>query len=121
MSSITPIELDITIQIPCPVLVKFLFCLDAFDQMIELFLTHIFHPKIVHNQCEQDGVCGMLPQAGGVWTFKISMGEQTLSQQFVCQNTGLGEIPHCAAHLKVNKPDQCKVVQIILHSYLFWK
>jgi hypothetical protein len=46
----------------------------------------------------------MLPQAGGVWTFEISVGEQTLLQQLVCQNTGLGESPHCAAHLKVNEP-----------------
>ncbi len=26
-----PIKLDTTIQIPCPVLVEFVFCLDAFD------------------------------------------------------------------------------------------
>ncbi len=46
----------------------------------------------------------MLPEAGGVWTFKISMGEQMLLQQLVCQNTGLGESLHCVAHFKVNKP-----------------
>jgi hypothetical protein len=63
----------------------------------------------------------MLPQAGGVWTFEISVGEQTFLQQFVCENAGLGESPHCAAHLKVNKPIQCKFVKIILRSYPFWK
>jgi hypothetical protein len=67
--------------------------------MINVFLTHIFHPKIVHNQREQDGARGMLPQTGGVWTFEISVGEQTPLQEFVCQNAGLGEAPHCAAHL----------------------
>jgi hypothetical protein len=54
--------------------------------MIDVFLTltHIFHTKIFHDQREQDGAHGMLPQTGGVGTFEISVGEQTLSQQFVC-------------------------------------
>jgi hypothetical protein len=99
----------------------FVFHLDAFDQMVNMFLTHIFYPKIVRNQCEQDGVCGMLSQAGGVWTFEISVGEQMLLQKFVCQNTCLEVSSHCAAHLKVNKPVQCKFVQIILHLHPFWK
>ncbi len=59
--------------------------------MVDVFLTHIFYPETVHNQCEQDGACGMLPQAGGVWTFEISMGEQALLKQLVSQNTGLGD------------------------------
>jgi hypothetical protein len=52
--------------------------------MINMLLTHIFHSDIVHNQCEQDGACVMLPQAGDVWTFKITLGVQLLSQQFDC-------------------------------------
>jgi hypothetical protein len=82
-----------TIQIPRPVFGKFVFCFDTFDQMVDVFLTHIFYPKIVHNQCERDGACGMLPQAGGVWTFKISVGEQTLLQQFICQKYRPGGVP----------------------------
>ncbi len=114
---IIPIELDTTVQIPCPVHG----CFDAFDYMIDVFLTHIFHSKIVLSQCEQDKACGMLPQTGGVWTLTISVWEQMLLQQFVCQNAGLGEAPHCAAHLKVNNPVQCKFVQIIFCSYSLWK
>ncbi len=75
MSGIIPIELDTTIQISHPIFGKFVFCLDSFDQMVDVFLTHILYPEIAHNQCEQDGACGMLPQAGGVWTFKIFVGE----------------------------------------------
>ncbi len=79
---IIPIEFDSTIKISYPVLGKFIFYFDALDQMICIFLTHIFYPKIVHNQCEQDGACGEFPQTFG--TFEISMWEKTVPRQFIC-------------------------------------
>jgi hypothetical protein len=49
----------------------------------------------------------MFPQAGGVWTFKISVGGQMLLQLFVCQKCRPGGVPTCAAHLKVKKLQVC--------------
>jgi hypothetical protein len=99
---ILPIEFDATIKIARPILGELIFCFDAFDEMICMLFSNIFHAKVVNNYSECDGAFGMFSQTRGIGTLKISVGEKTLTQQFICQITRLGEVPHCAVHLKVN-------------------
>jgi hypothetical protein len=60
-----------------------IFFLQTFDQMVDVLFSNVFNPKITHHQCEGDGVEEMPPEAWGMRTFVILMGEEPLPEQFV--------------------------------------
>jgi hypothetical protein len=47
--TIIPIEFDATIKIARPILGEFIFCFDAFDAMICMLFSNIFHAKFINN------------------------------------------------------------------------
>ena len=49
-----------------------------------------------------------------MFTFVITMGEETFSEQLVCQDACLGKAPHSSTHFKIYKPVLCELVQIVL-------
>jgi hypothetical protein len=51
--------------------------------MINVLLANIFNPKIIDYQLEGDRACKMMPEARGMFTFIIAMGEETFSEQLV--------------------------------------
>jgi hypothetical protein len=82
--------------------------------MVDVFFFNVFNPKIIHHQCEGDGAGEMPPEAWGMRTFVILMGEESLPEQFVGYDSCLWESPYGAAHFKVHKPILCMCVQIVL-------
>ena len=48
--------------------------------MLNVFLAHIFHSKIIDYQCERDKVGKMSPEARGMFTFVIAMGVETFPE-----------------------------------------
>jgi hypothetical protein len=42
-----------------------------------MFLSHVFHPKVIYDQSECDRACGMFPKAGGICAFIVSMWEKS--------------------------------------------
>ncbi len=51
---VIPFQFYTTIKVACPVLGEFIFLLDTPNEMIGVFFTNAFYPKIVHNQRERD-------------------------------------------------------------------
>ena len=56
-----------------------------------------------------------------MFTFVITMGEETFLEQLVCQDACLGKAPHCLMHFKIYKPILCKLVQIVLLPSPGWE
>jgi hypothetical protein len=56
-----------------------------------------------------------------MFTFVITMGEETFSEQLVCQDACLGKTPHCLTHFKIYKSVLCKLVQIVLLPSPGWE
>jgi hypothetical protein len=86
-----------------------------------MLLAHSFNPKIIDYQCERDRVGKMLPKAWGMFTFVITMGEETFLEQLVRQDAYLGKAPHSLTHFKIYKPVLCKRVQIVLLPSPGWE
>jgi hypothetical protein len=70
--------------------------------VVNIFLTRIFHAKIVDNKCEGDGVCCVLPGAGCLLAFEISMGGKAFLEKLVGQDAGLGKSPHGMLYFQIN-------------------
>ena len=82
--------------------------------MINMLPAHRFNPKIIDYQREGDRAGKVAPQAWFMFSLVISMGEETLSEQFVSQYACLRKAPYGASHFEIYIPVLCKLVQIIL-------
>ncbi len=53
--------------------------------MLGMFLANVFHPKVIHNQCELYWLCVMLPETGYQFALLVSVFVQTFFEEFICQ------------------------------------
>ncbi len=51
--------------------------------MVNVFLTCIFYPEIVHDKREGDWACYVIPEARGVRALIISMGGKAFLEELV--------------------------------------
>jgi hypothetical protein len=61
LCSVTPVKFDSAIEIARPIFGKFVLLLYALYEVVRMFLTYIFHPKIVNYQGKGDWPCLMFP------------------------------------------------------------
>jgi hypothetical protein len=80
---VIPFEAYAAVEVAVPIFGEFIFFFDALDKVVDILLTHIFHSKIVDNKCEGDGACRVLPEAGSLLAFKISMGGKEFLEELV--------------------------------------
>jgi hypothetical protein len=89
--------------------------------MIDMFLPHILNSKAIDNQREGDRVGEMPPQTRCMFTLVISMGEESFAEEFIRQDTCLGEAPNSAAQFNVYEPVFCVFLQVVLFSCPGWE
>ena len=56
-----------------------------------------------------------------MFTFVITMGEESFLEQLVRQDACLGKAPHSSTHFKIYKPVLCTFVQIVLLPSQGWE
>ncbi len=86
-----------------------------------MFLPHILNPKVVDNQREEDRTGEMPPQIRCMFTLVISMGEELFAEEFICQDTCLGEAPNGAVQFNVYDPVFWVLLQVVLFSCPGWE
>jgi hypothetical protein len=99
---VIPFEAYAAVEVAVQVLGEFIFLFDAHDKVVDIFLTCIFHAEIVNNKCEGDGACRVLPEAGCLLAFEISVGGKEFLEELVGQDAGLGKSPHGTLHFQIN-------------------
>jgi hypothetical protein len=80
---VIPCEAYAAVEVAIPIFSEFIFFFDALDKVVNILLTLIFHAKIVNNKCEGDGACRVLPEAGSLLAFKISMEGKAFLKELV--------------------------------------
>jgi hypothetical protein len=83
------------VEVAIPILDEFIFLFDVHDKVVDIFLMRIFHAKIVDNKCEGDGACRVLPEAGRLLTFEISVGARRFLRSLLAKMLAWGS-PHTA-------------------------
>ena len=76
--------------------------------------THTFNSEIIDYQREGDRAGKVSPQARGMLTLVITMGEETFLEQLVRQDACLGKAPDSTSHFKIHKPVLQELVEIVL-------
>jgi hypothetical protein len=71
------------VEVSVPIFGEFIFFFDALDKVVDILLTGIFHAEIVDDKCEGDGACRMLPEAGSLLAFEISVGGKAILEELV--------------------------------------
>jgi hypothetical protein len=69
--------------------------------MIYMFSPHILNPKVVDNLREGDRAGEMLSLTRCMFTLVISRGEESFAEEFIHQDTCLGEAPNSVAQFNV--------------------
>ncbi len=80
---VIPFEAYATVEVAVLILGEFIFLFDAHDTVVDIFLTHIFHAEIVNKKCEGDGACRVLPEAGRLLIFEISVEGKAFLEELV--------------------------------------
>ncbi len=80
---IIPFEAYATVEVTVLIFSEFIFFVDALDKVVDILLTRMFHAKIVNDKCEEDGACRVLPEAGSLLAFEISMGGKAFLEELV--------------------------------------
>ncbi len=80
---IIPLEVDAAVEIAVPILCEFIFFLYIPNEVVNVFLTRIFHPEIVHSEREGDWASYVHPEAGSVCALIISVGGKAFLEELV--------------------------------------
>jgi hypothetical protein len=94
--TVIPFKVYAAVEVAVPILGEFIFLFDAHDKVVDIFLMHIFHTKIVDNKCEGDGACRVLPEAGCLLAFKIPGGARHFLRSLLAKMPAWGS--PCMAH-----------------------
>jgi hypothetical protein len=71
-------------------------------EMVEVFKPNIFHPKVINNETELDGMPFVATEAWGGFGFGISFSKKAGSEEIVGKNASLGKAITAMANFEVN-------------------
>ncbi len=61
---VIPFEEYVAVEVAVPILGELILLFDAYDKVVDILLTCIFHAKIVDDKCEGDGACQCFQRLG---------------------------------------------------------
>ncbi len=114
---IIPVKGDATIQVTCPIFGECTCWFNGPNQMANVFLTDIFHPKILHHEREQYWLLLVIPKAWCLDMFVIPEWCQLALKALICKDTRLWQSPNCLSQFQVDKTRIRHCHQVVLFLY----
>jgi hypothetical protein len=93
-SLLIPHEFDAAEEQARPVNGNLVVFLECHLEVMKILHVHDFDAKVIDNEAKGDGPPHVAPQSGCVSALIVSLGGESLFQQIVCKNAGLGETVH---------------------------
>jgi hypothetical protein len=91
--------------------VKFL---EKIKEVVEVFDSNIFYPKVINNQIELDGTPFVAPETRDGFSFIVPFSKKAGLEEIVGKYAGLGQVIAALANFEVDPnvavPTTCKVV-----------
>jgi hypothetical protein len=113
-SVVIPFQLDAAVQVPSPILSKFVFFFQALNEVLRVLLTDIFYSKVINYTCECDGSPFMSLQSLSVAALVIAVEGKPCLEEFVCKYSSLWETPNCTLQASVYLAFVCVPVELVL-------
>jgi hypothetical protein len=82
-------------------------------KMVEVFYPNIFHPKVINNETELDGMPFVAPEAWGGGNLVISLSKKGRLEEIVGKNASLGKAITALTNLKVDPPITIATLKVV--------
>ena len=84
------------------------------EGMVKVFKLNIFHPEIINDEAELNGMPFVAPETWGGFCFVISFSKKVGSKEIVGKNAGLGKAIAALANFEVNS-----AITILTFKFVF--
>ena len=86
---VVPRQLDADVSAARPIGINFVMFLEGGHEVDDVFFTNVFHAKIVNHECEGNGSCGVLPEAGYQFALEVTVFVESSLEELVCKKSCL--------------------------------
>ena len=94
--------------------------LEKIKEMVEVFDSNIFDPKVIYDEAELDGAPFVAPKAWGEISFIVTFGKEARSEVIVGQDAGLGKAIAALADFKVDPTVAVTTRKLVLLNEFCW-
>jgi hypothetical protein len=94
--------------------------LEKIKEMIEVFDSNIFDPKVIYNEAELDGAPFVAPETWGGISFIVAFGKKARSEEIVGHDAGLGKAIAALANFEVDPTVPVTTRKLVLLNEFCW-
>jgi hypothetical protein len=94
--------------------------LEEVQEMVEVFNTHIFNTKVIHNEAELDGSPFVAPETRSGSRFVVTFGLKAGAKEILGQDACLGKTITSLANFKVDPTVTILTGEIVFFNELRW-
>jgi hypothetical protein len=102
MFYVVPFNINTRKFIPSHVALDPMEFLEKIKEMVEVFDSNIFDPKVIYNETELDGAPFVAPETRGGISFIVAFGKEVRTEEIIGQDAGLGKATATLANLEVD-------------------
>ena len=94
--------------------------LENIKEVVEVFNSNIFYPKVINNETELDGMPFVVPETRGGFRLKVTFSKKVGLEEIVGQNAGLGKAIAVLANFKVDPAIAVRACRLVLLNEIRW-
>ncbi len=76
--------------------------LERIKEVVEVFDSNIFYPKVIHDEEELNGTPFVAPETRGGFSFIVAFGKKARLEEIVGQDAGMGKAIAALAKFQVD-------------------
>ncbi len=94
--------------------------LEKIKEMVEVFDSNIFDPKVIYDEAELDGAPFVAPEVWGGISFIVTFGKEATSEEIVGQDAGLGKAIAALTNFEVDPAIAVTTHKLVLLNEFHW-
>ena len=91
---VVPRQVDADVSVALPINLDFVIFLEGRHEVVNVFFTDVFYTEIVDKECERNGSCDVLPEAGYQFALEVTVFVESSLEELVCKKSCLWSAIH---------------------------
>ncbi len=120
MFYVVPFDINTCKFIPSHVALDPMEFLEKIKEMVEVFNSNIFDPKVIYDEAELDGAPFVAPETRDRISFIVAFGKEVRSEDIVGQDAGLGKAIAALANFEVDPTVTVTTRKLVLLKEFRW-
>ena len=101
---VVPFDGESDVSFTFPFMGCFVVFIDGGEEVFGMFLSNVFHSKIVDTESKADGAPVMFPETGVEFALSVSFGDEAFFKEFLCNDSCLWYTVHSLLDADIDKP-----------------